>query len=166
MRFASKKAFVEDIQAEYQRLENLLADVDEGQMTQSAVCSRWSIKDMLAHLHEWHCMALRWFEVGLTGQRDAIPAAKDILSLNQRIYEKHKDRPLREVMDAFRDSHNRMIKLIASLSERQLLTPGYFVWARDNPLTTYFAPNTCSHYRWANRHIRRWKRKTGTKSRS
>jgi hypothetical protein len=160
MRFQSKETFIKDIRIEYQRLEDLLIGLDERQMTQSRVCGHWSIKDMLAHLHEWHCMALRWYEVGLTGRRDSIPAAKDIPSLNKRIFEKHKDRSLKQAMDAFKNSHERIMKLIASLSEEQLLTPGYFGWTRDNPLTTYLAPNTCSHYRWAIRHIRRWKRAT------
>jgi hypothetical protein len=127
-------------------------------MTQPAVCARWTIKDILAHLHEWHCMALRWYEVGLTGRRDAIPAAKDIPPLNKRIYAKHKDRPLPEVLAAFQESHRKMLALIESLSEKQLLTPGYFAWTRTNPLTTYLSPNLGSHYRWAIRHIRRWRR--------
>jgi hypothetical protein len=158
VRFPSKRAFVEDIQFEYRRLKDLLADLDEEQMVHAGVCGRWSVKDILAHLHEWHCMALRWYEFGLTGQRDAIPAAKDIPPLNKRIYEKHKDRPLKEVVAAFEGSHGKIMGLIDSLSGKQLLTPGYFKWARDNPLTTYLGPNTCSHYRWAIRHIRRWKK--------
>jgi len=158
MRFQSKEAFIKDIQVEYQRLEDLLVNLDEQQMTKSRVCRHWSIKDMLAHLHEWHCLALRWYEVGLSGRRDAIPAAKDIPVLNKRIFEKHRDRPLKQVLRAFRDSHERMMQLIESLSDEQLLTPGYFGWTRWNPLTTYLGPNTCSHYRWAIRHIQRWKR--------
>lgn len=163
MRFPSKKAFVKDIQFEYARLQELLSDLDDERMTQPGVCGhgRWSVKDMLAHLHEWHTMALLWYEVGLTGKRDAIPAAKDCPSLNERIYEKHKDRPLRQVVSAFRDSHRRMMALIDSLSEKQLLAPGYFSWTNEYPLTTYLGPNTCSHYRWAIRHIRRWRRATG-----
>jgi uncharacterized protein (TIGR03083 family) len=158
LRFASKKAFLEDIQFEYRRLEELLADLDAAQMTQFPVCARWTVKDILAHLHEWHCMALRWYEVGLTGRRDAIPAAKDIPPLNKRIYEKHKDRPLPQVLEAFRESHRKMLALVEALSEEQLLTPGYFAWTRTNPLTTYLSPNLGSHYRWAIRHIRRWRR--------
>jgi hypothetical protein len=49
-----------------------------------------------------------------------------------------------------------MMALIESLSEKQLLAPEYFSWTNKYPLTTYLAPNTCSHYRWAVRHIRRW----------
>ena len=158
MRFHSKKAFVEDIQREYQGLKELLADLDEKQMTQSGACGKWSVKDILAHLHEWHSMALSWYEVGLTGQRAAIPAPKDIPALNKRIYEKHKSRPLKQVLAAFEESHRKMTNLVDSLSEKELLTPGYLPWTRKNPLTSYLSPNLGSHYRWPIRHIRRWKK--------
>ena len=129
-------------------------------MTQTGVCGhgKWSIKDMLFHLHEWHRMALSWYEIGLTGTRAPIPAAKDCPGLNKAIYEKYKDCSLREAARAFDESHRKMMALAASLSEKQLLTPGYFEWTRKNPLTTYLSPNLGSHYRWAIRHIRRWKK--------
>jgi hypothetical protein len=160
MRYFSKKEFVEDIQAEYQKLEGMLKDIDEKEMTQPGVCGHgaWSIKDMLAHLHEWHSMALQWYQVGLTGRRDGIPAVKDIPALNRRIYEKHQHRPLEEVRNAFRDSHSEMMKLILSLSEKQLLTRSYYEWTRKNALITYLGPNMGSHYRWAMKHLHRWKR--------
>ena len=68
MRFQSKKAFIDDAQTEYQTLKSLLADLTEAQLTQRGVCGKgkWSVKDMLAHLHEWHCMALSWYEIGLS----------------------------------------------------------------------------------------------------
>jgi hypothetical protein len=160
VRFPSKKAFIADIEFEYRRLEDLFAELNESQLTQAGICGagHWSIKDMLARLHEWHCMAMRWYEVGLRGIRDDIPAAKDIPSLNRRIFQKHKGRPLKQVIGEFRHFHEQLMKLINSLSEKELLSPGHFAWCRKNPLTTYLAPNTCSHYRWAIRHIRRWRR--------
>jgi len=160
MRFQSKKAFITDAKTEYQTLKGLLADLDEEQMTQPGVSGqgKWSIKDMLAHLHEWHRMALNWYEIGLTGKRAAIPAPKDCPILNRAIYEKYKDCSWREMADAFEKSHKKMMALAGSLTEKQLLTPGYFAWTRKNPLTSYLSPNLGSHYRWAIRHIRRWKK--------
>ena len=78
MRFQSKKAFIDDAQAKYQTLKALLADLTEAQLTRPGVCGKgkWSVKDMLAHLHEWHRMALSWYKIGLTGTRAAIPAAR------------------------------------------------------------------------------------------
>jgi len=47
---------------------------------------RWSVKDVLAHVSEWHAMALEWYRIGLTGERAPIPAVRDIPPINQRIY--------------------------------------------------------------------------------
>ena len=159
MRYSCKKAFLEDIETEYARLEELLADLTPEQMVRPGVCSKWSVKDILAHLNEWHLMALDWYAIGLTGTRAAIPAMKDIRPLNRKIYEKHKDRTLKQVRSSFEDSHRKMLKLIESLSEKQLLTPGYFPWMRKNAVITYLSPNMASHYRWAMGHIRKWKKR-------
>jgi len=65
------------------------------------------------------------------------------------------------VLAGFRASHDEMMRLVASLSGRQLLTPGCYSWTRKNALITYLGPNLASHYRWAIRHIRRWRKACG-----
>ena len=57
MKYSSKKAFLEDIQTEYAQLEELLRNLTPEQMCRPGVCSKWSVKDILAHLNEWHLMA-------------------------------------------------------------------------------------------------------------
>jgi uncharacterized protein (TIGR03083 family) len=134
MRYFSKNEFIEDIRKEYDNLGDLVAGLDARRMTEAGICGggKWSVKDMLAHLHEWHRMALAWYATGLTGERAAIPTMKDAAALNQRIYEKHHDRSLAWVRRAFRESHEEMMQLIDSLSEEQLLKPGVYAWTRKN----------------------------------
>jgi hypothetical protein len=49
----------------------------------------------------------------------------------------------------------RSIGFIGALYEKRLLASGY-EWTQKDPLTSYLAPSTWSHYHWAIRQIRRW----------
>ena len=66
---------------------------------------------------------------------------------------------LKDVVRRFEASHRKMLNLIESLAETQLLSPGYFAWTRKNAVITYLSPNMASHYRWAMGHIRKWKKR-------
>jgi hypothetical protein len=136
----------------------LLGKLTEKDMTTQLVTSRWTTKDVLAHLAEWQQMALGWHAVGLKGQTPAIPALgynwRQLPELNQMIYLKHKDEPLKLVLEHFQHSHQDIMAVLERLTEVELFERGHFAWTKTNNLATYMISVTSSHGKWALTRIR------------
>lgn len=117
-----------------------------------------SVKDILAHLHGWHRLLLKW--IGTEPDREIELPAKgfkwnETPELNQKIFEDWKDVEFSSVSRRLRLSHNRVLKFVKNLSETQLLTAGQFAWTKKHAISSYIAPNTTSHYKWAAKKIKR-----------
>lgn len=52
-----------------------------------------NIRDVLAHLHDWHLMMLEWYKIGMSGEKPEMPAPgytwKTTPELNRAIWEKN-----------------------------------------------------------------------------
>lgn len=155
----SKTELLAAIDHEHGALGATLETLTPEQMVDPGVVGEWSVKDVLAHLVEWQQMALGWYRTGLRGAVPDMPAPgykwNQTPALNQMIYEKHRDAPLSEVMEAFSASHAEILSLIEELSNEELFTPGRYEWTRKNTMGTYFVSATSSHYLWARKEIRR-----------
>jgi hypothetical protein len=160
----TKNELLKTIEAEHKALEGLLAGLSPEEMVQPGIVGEWSVKDVLAHLLEWHHVVLNWHAAGLQGKVPATPSEEfnwaQLPQLNQQIYEKHCHRSLAEIQKGFKDSHEKTVKTIQGLSEEELFRRGYYAWTKNNTLGAYFVSNTSSHYRWARTSI-----KKGRKSR-
>jgi hypothetical protein len=163
MRYASKGDFIEDIRREHQTLLGLLQEVPDEDFLVPGVCGKWSLKDILAHLSEWHRLALNWYQTGLKNAQPEMPKRgykwNQLHELNHEFYLKHRDKSLTGVRSMFTRSHKQIMKLIEALPENELLQPGFYDWTTKYPLTTYLHPNTSGHYRWAIKHIKKWLKK-------
>jgi len=155
----TKKQLLEAIEIEQKALEQLLAGLSPAQMTQPGALGEWSVKDVLAHLLEWHHMVLNWHAAGLQGKVPATPSEDfnwaQLPQLNQQIYEKHCNRPLADIQKEFKLSHEKTLSTIQGLSEEELFTRGYYAWTKNNTLGTYFVSNTSSHYHWARTNLKK-----------
>lgn len=165
MRYANKTELMRDILRERELLEKTIASLSEREMTQRGVCAggRWTVKDIVAHLTEWEQMFLGWYRAGLRGEVFKTPAPdlnwRQLPLLNQRIYEKHRDRPLVRVMKDFSASHREVLKTVRAIPEKQIFKRALHPWLGSLALVSYIGANTASHYRWARKLIQRWKRK-------
>jgi hypothetical protein len=170
MRFKSKQEFVESVEKEPQAFVELVRSVPNERYREAGVWGDgWTIHDLLAHLTEWEQMCLGWYQVGRNGGQPIMSASgfkwNETPRLNQAIWGKHRLKPARKVVDEFEASYQEIFSLIRQISQNQLLVPGQFAWTGKYPLTTYLAPNTCSHYRFATKVVKRWlKRVTLDKS--
>jgi len=160
----SKHDLLEAIERERGKLDAVLATLTPEQMIEPGVVGEWSVKDVMAHLAEWERMALGWYRAGLRGEAPEVPAPgfkwNQTPQLNLAIFEKHRDRPLEEVVAWFRSSREEILGVIESLSEEDLFTAGRFAWTRKNTLGAYFVSATSSHDLWARTRITRWLRRT------
>jgi hypothetical protein len=98
----SKDKLVADIQLERQRLEESLAELSEDQMLVPGVLDDWTVKDLLAHITVWEQRMISWVAQTV---RDEVPEMlppgmtwDDLDEWNEQTYQKHRLRPLEEVM--------------------------------------------------------------------
>ena len=161
VRFSSKREFVQRVEKERQTFVELLGTIPRSRYGEGGVWGDgWNIRDLLAHITEWEQMFMGWYRVGQDGRPPLLPAKgfkwNETPRLNRAIWRKHQREPAKRVLAKFDISYQEVLRLILRLSDEELLTPGHFAWTGKYPLTTYFAPNTCSHYRIATKILKRW----------
>jgi hypothetical protein len=131
-------------------------------MEKSGVVDEWSVKDLLAHLVEWERMFTSWYQAGLRREVPEIPAPGyswiKMNALNEQIYRKHRERPLEQVLQDFKESYDQIYELVEGMSEEEIFTTGRYTWVEKGNLTGYIMANTANHYRWAKDKLRAWHR--------
>jgi hypothetical protein len=160
MKFATKQDYLDATEVAWKNLWELVDSLTEPQLTKrvkTKIGPARSVKDALAHLYAWHVLLLRWHRDGENGTPD-LPAKgykwSQTRDLNLVLHDEHADVSLTSIRRKLKLSHGRVQKLVATLSEAELLKPGHFHWTGKNALISYIAPNTVSHYRWALRKIK------------
>jgi hypothetical protein len=161
MRYASKKALLADIEKEHAILIAYLEQIPKSRLMEQAVWGKgWTVHDLIAHLAEWQTMFLTWYADGEKELKPQMPAPgykwNETPKLNEAIWEKHKSRTPAKVRADFDKGYERILALAQSLTESQLLKPGAFAWTGKNALVTYLSANSASHYRFANKVLKKW----------
>ncbi len=153
----TRSEIIARLQAERRRLETNLARLAQAEIEKPGVVGKWSIKDMLAHLAEWESWLPAWMAASRRGEMVITPAPDlgwDQLDiLNERIYQKHKDASLQQVLDFFRTTHDQFMRTIESLSEDEVCKPGFFNFTGDGPLFSWLVAYA-EHDRWGKTEIR------------
>lgn len=112
-----------------------------------------NICDVLAHLHHWHLMMKEWYEVGMKGDKPAMPATgytwKTVPKLNKTIWEKYRTENLKEIKTLLRASFEEIQNLIDAHSNEELFEKKRYKWTGSTSLGAYFISATSSHYEWA-----------------
>ncbi|TRX62746.1 ClbS/DfsB family four-helix bundle protein [Fulvivirga sp. M361] len=139
--FTKLNEFVDNFPEEQQN-----AEFPEGMLNRN-------IRDVLAHLHQWHLMVLDWYTVGMRGDKPDIPAKgynwRTIPDLNREIQKKYSHTPLMEVRRLLNDSYTKIQDLIQSHSDEELFERQRYKWTGTNALGAYLVSATSSHYDWA-----------------
>lgn len=163
MRYGSKEELLRAITTEHAALMETLNQIPASRYTNPGVWGDdWTIADLVAHLAEWQRLLLRWVAEGARGVQPEMPAPgftwRETPRLNRAIWKKYRDRPVEESMAEFSATHAEVLAYVTGLPESRILEPGHFGWTGKNALVTYVGANTASHYRFAQRVLRRWLR--------
>ncbi|USK56239.1 ClbS/DfsB family four-helix bundle protein [Cytobacillus solani] len=112
-----------------------------------------NFRDVLMHLYEWHAMLERWYREGMDGDTPFIPAPgykwRTINLLNRQIWESYQDVTCNQAIKKLKRSHERVMELIQSHTNEEIMTKKYYKWTKTSNLYSYFAANTSDHYIWA-----------------
>lgn len=117
-----------------------------------------NLRDVLAHLYEWHRLLLDWVECNRRGERKPfLPAPynwKTYPTMNIGFWEKHQATPLADAKVKLRESHKDVMVLIETFSNDELFAKGIFDWVGASTLGSYCVSATASHYDWAIKKVR------------
>ncbi|MBO0795446.1 MAG: ClbS/DfsB family four-helix bundle protein [Ktedonobacteraceae bacterium] len=150
-----KTILLRDIRAGYASFEQLLATLNEEQMTTPGVNSAWSVKDNLAHLIEWQ----KYMLDRLKARNAHIEATNHYPNMNEDeinelFYQRNKSRPLADVLAELQVLYEQILEAVEQTSEDVLNEPltktsEHLVWA-------LVAGDTYEHYEEHGRIIRDW----------
>ncbi|GGP08998.1 hypothetical protein GCM10011346_11290 [Oceanobacillus neutriphilus] len=74
---------------------------------------------------------------------------RTIKLLNMQIWENYQDVTINQAMKKLKLSHERVMNLVQSHSNEEIMTKKYYKWTKTSNLYGYFAANAYKHYIWA-----------------
>lgn len=150
----SKEELISLSKANYQKLIDFVHNLSPSERTtefQPGTLNR-NIRDVLAHIHQWHLMVLDWYKVGMSGEKPEMPAKgytwKTMPELNRKIWKNYNQTDLQEAQKLLNDSFNKVQKLINEHSNEELFEKKRYKWTGTTSLGAYLISATSSHYDW------------------
>ncbi|WP_298651165.1 ClbS/DfsB family four-helix bundle protein [uncultured Proteiniphilum sp.] len=121
-----------------------------------------NIRDVLAHLYEWHQLLLKWINSNQSGKKlNFLPEPYNLKTypqLNIEFWEKHQATSYQESILFLQASHAEVMQLIETFTTEELFTKGLFSWTGTTSLGSYCVSATSSHYDWAMKKIKKHKK--------
>jgi hypothetical protein len=136
-------------------LEQTVGQLSNDQLTGPRDDSGWSVKDHLAHVTAWEQSLLALLEVrnrdAAVGLDVAHDEGMDVDDVNAIIFQRNRDRSLRDVLAALRQSHAQVLAALARLTDADLFKPYSHYQPDDQPLNAtpvigWIIGNTYEHY--------------------
>lgn len=158
----SKLGLLEAMDREYTALLAEIESIEAEDRLKAGACEIWSVKDVLAHLDAWHEMFLTWEKAGVASDVSEMPAPgytwKETPALNEEIYQTTKGDDYDAVVARLADSYHRVRIIVEGYSNDDLATKRRYKWTGSTSVLSYAVSATSSHYDWARKHIRKFKK--------
>ncbi len=121
-----------------------------------------NIRDVLIHLHEWHNLLLNWVDSNQAGIEKQFLIDgynwRTYGAMNVAFWEKHQGTSFEYSLKLLEDSHLKVMTLAETFSNDDLFSKGVYTWVGGSTLGSYFVSATSSHYDWAIKKIRKYKK--------
>jgi hypothetical protein len=151
----TKPEIIKRLHAERRRLEANLATLTPDQMCQPGAVGTWSFKDVLAHLAEWEAHMPVWVGAARHGETVEQPDWKNLDGFNDRLYQRHKDQSLDEVLAYFNETHHQFMEMAEAMPEEEMLTPSYYPFTGKGAIWDWLNAYA-AHDMWGKDEIRTW----------
>jgi len=131
------------LREQFHRWEDLLANLNEDQITTPHPATNWSIKDEIAHLLAWRLRSIARMEAALADREPVFPqwlpvadtdAAATTDQTNHWLYTTYRDQPWAVIHQTWKEDFLRFIELAEQVSEKDLLDESRYPWLNDVPL--------------------------------
>ena len=117
------------------------------------------MKDVLAHLADWEAHMPLWLDAARQG--DAVAEIetglnwKQFEAFNERIYARHRDQTLDEVLAYFHGTHRAFMDMVAAMPEAEMLERGRYAFIGKGAVYDWLSAYA-AHDRWAKTHLLQW----------
>lgn len=157
----------------YQKMITLLDSIPEEELNSTFTFdvekekqAHWkrdkNLRDVLIHLYEWHQLLLDWVKANQSGETKPFLLEgynwKTTGAMNVVFWEKHQETSYEKALQLLADSHQQVLELAETFSNDELFSKGTFPWVGGSTLGSYFVSATSSHYDWATKKIRKFKK--------
>ncbi|MFV0321200.1 MAG: ClbS/DfsB family four-helix bundle protein [Alphaproteobacteria bacterium] len=161
----TNKQQIEEISADnFEKMFVLIHDMSEEEQNQIFPFEDRdkNIRDVLVHLYEWHQLLLKWVKSNQAGEKATfLPEPynwKTYPQMNIKFWEKHQNTPFDDAVKMVRQSHKDVMAVIDTFSDEELMTKKYYPWTGTTSLGSYCISATSSHYDWAIKKIKKYKK--------
>jgi hypothetical protein len=151
----NKQELIDRIEQAHSDWQSLLTEVGESHMEEPGVTGDWSVKDIIAHIAAWEQRVLDRVESEAKGTPLEM-SDWDLDKMNERFYERSRDRSLADVLDEASAVHARFMDFVRSLSEDELFKGGRYKWTEGEPFYHWVEGNSYGHYEEHAGPIRAW----------
>jgi hypothetical protein len=147
--------------------DKLAADLErvDAEVAEAVCVDDWTVRDLLSVRVWWSESVLDWIEAGERGEHPVTPAPgytwKETPRLNADIIERSRDIGVGALIDRLTAAAGRILPLIDSLDDHELLDRGHFEWAGNYPISRWISINTARQYTTARTYVRRALREAG-----
>lgn len=121
-----------------------------------------NIRDILVHLHHWHLMFLDWYKVGMRGDKPDMPAKgytwKTLPDLNYEIWQRYQQTSYDDAVAMLKKSCKKLRVIICQHNDDELFEKKRYHWTGSTSLGSYIISATSSHYDWAIKKLKRYKK--------
>ena len=166
----TKKELIEAAETNYHALLELIESLSETEMNTEFDFSsdlkkkeaHWkrdkNIRDILAHLYEWHHLMLDWVANNQKGISKSFLMEgynwKTYGNMNIVFWTRNQSVSYEEAFEQFQESHHQVMELIQTMNDEELFQKKVFAWVGGSTLGSYFISVTSAHYDWAMKKIK------------
>lgn len=157
----SKAELLEQAHDNYDKLKALIASYPKEKLDMNfpkGTLNR-NVRDVLMHLDAWHLMLLEWEKIGSKGGKPDMPAKgytwQTLPALNKKIWKDTQSVTLQDAQKLIAKSNKKVLKLINAYSDTEIFTKKLYPWTGSTSLGAYLISNSCSHYNWAYKLIKK-----------
>jgi hypothetical protein len=155
----TKANIIARLETERRRLLQNLAGLRSEELCTPGAVGEWTMKDVLAHLADWESRMPIWIETARRGNEVVTPEPdlswKELDEFNRRVYERHSERSLEDVLAFFHRAHEEFMAMVEAMPEEEMLTPAYYAFTGKGAvydwLTAYAA-----HDLWGKNKLIQW----------
>lgn len=121
-----------------------------------------NIRDVLIHLYEWHQLLIKWVNTNQNGEEAKfLPEPynwKTYGDMNIEFWRAHQNTSYNSAIEMLERSHKQVMELIEKFTNEELFCKGVYNWTGGSTLGSYCVSSTTSHYEWAIKKLKKYKK--------